>query len=54
VEALQDQLGALNELATAPEVLARLGLADDPQAACLLGVGDKATFSTLHLKPIIR
>lgn len=42
LEALQDGLGALNDLATAPEVLRRLGLADDPHAASLLGAGDKA------------
>lgn len=42
LEALQDQLGALNDLATAPHVLARLGLADDPQAAVLLEAQDKA------------
>lgn len=39
---LQDQLGALNDLATGPQVLARLGLADDPQAAALLEVQGKA------------
>jgi len=33
LEVLQDQLGALNDLATAPEVLRRLGLADDPSNA---------------------
>lgn len=42
LEELQDQLGALNDLATAPHVLARLGLADDPQAAALLEAQDKA------------
>lgn len=41
LETLQDQLGALNDLATAPEVLGRLGLADDPQATALLGAADK-------------
>ncbi|RIA46389.1 inorganic triphosphatase YgiF [Hephaestia caeni] len=40
LEALQDQLGALNDLATAPEVLEKLGLADDPGAGRLL-VGGK-------------
>lgn len=42
LEALQDQLGALNDLATAPHVLAGLGLADDPQARILLEAQDKA------------
>jgi len=42
LQELQDQLGALNDLATAPHVLARLGLADDPQAAALLEVQGKA------------
>jgi CHAD domain-containing protein len=35
--ALQDKLGALNDLATAPELLRRLDLADDPRAIALLG-----------------
>ncbi|PKP94682.1 MAG: inorganic triphosphatase [Alphaproteobacteria bacterium HGW-Alphaproteobacteria-16] len=42
LEALQDQLGALNDLATAPDVLRTLGLADDPKAAALLGANEKA------------
>ncbi|MBV2149951.1 CHAD domain-containing protein [Sphingobium sp. AS12] len=42
LEALQDQLGALNDLATAPDVLNGLGLADDPQAVALLGADKKA------------
>lgn len=42
LQALQDQLGELNDLATAPRVLASLGLAEDPEAAVLLGAKDKA------------
>lgn len=41
LEALQDQLGALNDLATAPEVLKKLGVTDDPAAADLLAPGKK-------------
>jgi len=41
LEALQDQLGALNDLATAPGVLKRLGVADDPEAVRLLARGQK-------------
>ncbi len=41
LEALQDQLGALNDLATAPEVLDKLGVADDPHASRLLAGGNK-------------
>jgi len=41
LEALQDQLGALNDLATAPDVLKKLGVADDPGAADLLARGKK-------------
>ncbi len=41
LEALQDQLGALNDLAMAPHVLEALGLADDPQAPKLLAGGRK-------------
>ncbi|KRW93677.1 CHAD domain-containing protein [Paracoccus sp. MKU1] len=37
LEALQDRMGALNDLATAPALIARLGLADDPEAAALPG-----------------
>lgn len=37
----QNQLGAINDLATAPEVLARLGLADHPQASALLRTGKR-------------
>ncbi|MET0179414.1 MAG: CHAD domain-containing protein [Novosphingobium sp.] len=36
LEDLQDRLGALNDLATAPEVLRGLGIADNPEAALLL------------------
>jgi len=39
LEALQDHLGALNDLATAPELLARFGLDNDPAAAALLEPG---------------
>jgi CHAD domain-containing protein len=35
LEKLQDQLGSLNDLATAPLVLGELGLGDDPDAAAL-------------------
>lgn len=42
LEALQDELGALNDLAHAPEVLRGLGLADDPAARPLLGPDDRA------------
>lgn len=43
LETLQDRLGALNDLATAPEVLDRLGLSGDPDAAAMLagGIGKK-------------
>jgi triphosphatase len=41
LEALQDRLGALNDLATAPGVLKELGIADDPDAAKLLAKGRK-------------
>lgn len=41
LEALQDQLGALNDLATAPDVLIRLGVASDPDAPRLLAKGRK-------------
>lgn len=41
LEALQDELGALNDLAHAPQVLHSLGLADDPAAAALLGPDDR-------------
>lgn len=43
LEALQDRLGALNDLATAPGVLEELGIADDPDAAKLLARGRKKT-----------
>lgn len=39
---LQDQMGALNDLATAPKVLSGLGLADKPQAPHLMGEQQKA------------
>ena len=41
LEGLQDHLGALHDLATAPVVLARLGVSDDPDAAVLLAPGNK-------------
>ncbi len=41
LEDVQDHLGALNDLATAPHVLERLGIADDPEAAPLLAGGKK-------------
>ena len=41
LETLQDQLGTLNDLATAPKVLQRLGVAEDPDAADLMAHGKK-------------
>lgn len=41
LEALQDQLGALNDLAMAPDLLRKLGLADAPDAASLLDLSNK-------------
>lgn len=41
LEELQDQLGALNDLATAMHVLNRLGVDNDPGAATLLAKGSK-------------
>lgn len=41
LEAVQDQLGMLNDLAMAPRLLLKLGLADEPDAAPLLELGDK-------------
>ncbi len=41
LEELQDQLGALNDLATAPEVIRKLGVGDDPEAARLIADGKK-------------
>lgn len=41
LEHLQDELGALNDLAHAPEVLRSLDLADDPAAQALLGPDDR-------------
>lgn len=41
LKALQDQLGALNDLATIPALLVRLDLADHPQAATLSAAGEK-------------
>lgn len=42
LETLQDELGALNDLATAPEVLKRLGIAKSPGADALLAHDKKA------------
>jgi len=41
LEELQDRLGALNDMATAPALLARLDLADTPAAATLIGTRHK-------------
>jgi inorganic triphosphatase YgiF len=41
LEVLQDQLGTLNDLATAPDMLKKLGVADDPDAVRLLDGGQK-------------
>lgn len=41
LETLQNELGALNDLAHAPEVLRSLGLAEDPAARALLGPDDR-------------
>ena len=41
LEALQDQLGALNDLATAPDVLEKLGVSDNPDAPRVLNKGEK-------------
>ena len=41
LEDLQDHLGALNDLATAPEEMVKLGLQDDPEAQRLLKSGGK-------------
>lgn len=41
LEVLQDQLGLLNDLATAPDILKKLGVAGDPEAARLLARGRK-------------
>ncbi|WP_395335436.1 CHAD domain-containing protein [Novosphingobium sp. BL-8H] len=41
LESLQDRLGALNDLATAPAVVERLDLSDLPEAAALIDGGGK-------------
>lgn len=41
LEKLQDQLGALNDLATVPGLLTRLSIAESPGAAELMGKGKK-------------
>lgn len=46
LEALQDELGVLNDLATAPELLEKLGIANDPNADRLLVKGRRKR----HLK----
>lgn len=43
LETVQDQLGALNDIAAAPAILDRLGLADDSDAASLLAADRKET-----------
>ncbi len=42
VEKLQDQLGALNDLATGPDVLDKYGLRDHPEADRLVSHADKS------------
>jgi inorganic triphosphatase YgiF len=42
LEDMQDQLGVLNDLATAPDEIRKLGLEDDPEAQALLGSEAKA------------
>lgn len=42
MSALQDHLGSLNDLATAPDTLAALDLSDVVGAEALFSVGDKA------------
>lgn len=42
LEELQDQLGALNDLVSAPQILETLGLSDDPASAEVLAKGRKA------------
>ncbi|WP_280524704.1 CHAD domain-containing protein [Rhizobium grahamii] len=42
MEALQDQLGALNDLATGPEVLEKHGLADHPAKASVVSHAQKS------------
>jgi inorganic triphosphatase YgiF len=46
LEDLQDQLGALNDLATAPEVIGNLGLEGDPEIGTLLGEGNRGSLIT--------
>jgi len=41
LQEVQDQLWALNDLATVPEVLDRLGNGEDPEASGLLATGRK-------------
>lgn len=50
LEQLQDQLGALNDMATAPLLLERLGLTDDPAAAALLADGGKKKLITATVR----
>ena len=46
LEELQDKLGAINDLATAPELISKLGLKDDPEAESLLGKGRRKSLIT--------
>lgn len=41
LKGLQNQLGALNDLATAPEVIGKLGIEGDPRSEALLGKGKR-------------
>ncbi|OYX16536.1 MAG: inorganic triphosphatase, partial [Sphingomonadales bacterium 32-67-7] len=41
LEGLQEELGVLNDIATAPSLLEQLGLTDDPGAPALLAHGEK-------------
>lgn len=41
LETLQDRLGELNDLATAPQVIERIGMAGMPEVAAVVGKGDK-------------
>lgn len=44
MEGLQDQLGSLNDLATAPDMLSKLALSGVPGAGDLVSAADKARF----------
>lgn len=43
MEGLQDQLGSLNDLATAPDMLSKLALSGVPGAGDLVSAADKGT-----------